>query len=586
MNKTNVNASRKNTTSLPVSNNPSLSNNTLKNNTKTNIQTNITKTNNTKTNNAQTNNKSNSNSGSGKSTFGIIILVVVIMILIGGSYWLYTIYSTRAFQTYISAELMPNITDATITTNIKNSTIPSSNYSNEYSISFWMNVDDYNYNYGTEKTIISRGDAGNPLISLGDKQNDIIVRVKLQGRSSKIISKFEDIPIRIPSQNTGIGFIQPELVVESTNNTEIQETFKKIGSNNIDYPTIQYTFDNNNNNCGYFDLISGNNVNKTNTINSNGNKLVEGFENANANGAINAGVKVMVDICNISKTIQSQSVADDDVNAINDYFKTIINALEQLKTTAKSGDDVNKAALDSIINLKSSGNESIDSVLTKQFEILQTDIDALNAFVNVKIDYNAFSNAINTQMSAINCPIIITGTTEIDETISFYENIINLMKKTLFTYISNMNSSIAKIYPELSGSQDGICLSNIYSNNDPTVGMCVVKMVPLQKWVNVIVSVYNQIIDIYIDGQLSSSCVLKGFPNISTDDINITPNGGFSGKMARVLFMNSAVTLKQARDIYYSGPVATIGLFSMIPNWVYWTLLIIIIIGIIYSIYM
>jgi len=592
MNKTNVNASRKNTINSPVINNASLKNNTKANTQSNTIQPNATKTNttqsnSTKTNNTQTNNKSNSSSGSGKSTFGIIILVVVIMILIGGSYWLYTIYSTRAFQTYISAELMPNITDATVTTTISNTTIPSSNYSNEYSISFWMNIDDYNYNYGTEKTIISRGEVGNPLISLGDKQNDLIVRVKLQGPSAKIISKFEDIPIRIPSQNTGIGFIQPELVVESTNNTEIQETFKKIGSNNIDYPTIQYTFDNNNTNCGYFDLISGNNVNNSNKINSNGNKLVEGF--TNASGAINAGVKVMVDICNIAKTLQSQPVADNSVNAINDYFKTIINALEQLKTTSKSGDDVNKAAADSIASIPSSITSSetdIDSVLTKQFTILQTDIDALNAFVNVKIDYNDFTNAINTQMSAINCPIIITGANEIDETISFYENIINLMKKTLFTYISNMNSSIAKIYPELAESQGGSCLTDSYSNNDPTIGMCVVKMVPLQKWVNVIVSVYNQIIDIYIDGQLSSSCVLKGFPNISTDDINVTPNGGFSGKMARLIFMNSAVTLKQARDIYYSGPVATIGLFSMIPNWVYWTLLIIVIIGIIYSIYM
>jgi hypothetical protein len=270
----------------------------------------------------------------------------------------------------------------------------------------------------------------------------------------------------------------------------------------------------------------------------------------------------------------------------------MINKLEKLKTTAKSGDDINKSIVDSmesettLLSAINSEVENTDSALSRQFTTLENDLDALSSFVNVKIDYNAFTNAINTQMSAINCPIIITGTSEIDETVSFYENIINLMKKTLFTYISNMNSSITKIYPELAKEQGGTCLTDSYSNNDPTVGMCVVKMVPLQKWVNVIVSVYNQIIDIYIDGQLSSSCVLKGFPNISTDDINITPNGGFSGKMSRVVFMNTAVTVKQARDIYYSGPVATISLFSMIPNWVYWTLLIIVIIAIIYSIFM
>jgi hypothetical protein len=183
MNKTNFNASRKNTIGLPITNNASLIN--TKNNTN-NTKTNNTKTNNTSNiNNAKTNNKSNSSSGSGTSTFGIVILVVVIMILIGGSYWLYTVYSTKSFQSFLSAELMPNITDATITTNIKNSTIPSSNYSNEYAISFWMNIDDYTYNYGTEKTIISRGEVGNPMIVLGDKNNDLIFRFKLKGPTKK-----------------------------------------------------------------------------------------------------------------------------------------------------------------------------------------------------------------------------------------------------------------------------------------------------------------------------------------------------------------------------------------------------------------
>jgi hypothetical protein len=435
-----------------------------KNNTKPNtintINTNNTKkTNATTSNSTQSNNKTNS--GSGSSVFGIIILVVVIMLLIISVYWVYTIYSTKTFQSFISADLMSDITDATVATKIPASTIPSSSYSNEYAISFWMNVDDYNYNYGTEKTIISRGSESNPVIVLGDKNNDIIVRVKLQGSPSDSFSKFEDIPIKLPSLNTGNGFIQPAEVntnsynktISSNSNTtdsdinNVPESFKKIGSNNIDYPTIQYTFDNNdsNSNCGYFDLISGNDVNKTNEVKSNGNKLVEGF------------------------------VGSDD---------------------------------------------------------------ATNTQPNT-------TNPNNTQPTP-----------------------------------TQINSELSEMHG------GGICLSDLYSNNDPSIGMCVAKMVPLQKWVSVIVSVYNQIIDIYIDGQLASSCVLKGFPNISTDDINITPNGGFSGKMSRVVFMNTAVTVQQAKDIYYAGPVITYSIFSMIPNWVYWTILVIIIVAIAYSFFM
>jgi len=473
-------------------------------------------------------------------------------------------------------------------TSLASSTIPSSSYSNEYSISCWINILDYNYNYGKEKVIMRRGTAGsgNPEIILDAKKNDLIVRVKLQGTPNSI-SKFEDIPIKLPSQNTGIGSIQPEFVQMTTNNSNMSDDLNKISSNNIDYPTIKYTFDNNlsNSECGYFDLISGNSVNananaNTNSNgNSNGNsKIVEGF--TDIDDATNASVKVIVDICNIAKTIQGQQLADDSVDSINTSFQTIIDALEKSKTTAKSIDDIN-TALSSLSSNTSIPKTQSSTVLSQQINTLKTDIQTLQTFSSVKItDYTALATAINAQMSNNNCPITINGTTDIDTTISFYENIINLLKKSLLTYINNMGSGIKKIYPELN---NGSCMVETSGNNDPTIGMCVAKMIPLQKWVCIIVSIYNQIIDIYIDGQLSSSCVLKGFPAISTDEVNVTPDGGFSGKIARVSFSNTAMTVTNARQIYYSGPVASDSLFSMIPNWVYWLILIIIIVSIVYS---
>ena len=601
MNKTNNTATKNSLNTLSAKNNTKTSTNTSTNNS---VKTNATQNNNKQLNNkTNTNTSSNSASGSKSSTFGIVILVLVILFLIGGMYWLYKFYTSRTFQSFLSADLMIDITDATNTTTVPANTIPTSSYSNEYAISFWMNIDDYNYNYGTEKTILSRGTIGNPSIVLGDKHNDLIVRVNLQGPVSKTVSGFEDIPIKIPSLNSGSGFIQPETVIPNSDTTSISttdtdisnipESFKKIGSNNIDYPTIQYTFDTNDSisNCGYFDLISGNNVNKSNKVMSNGNKLVEGF--SASDDAIAAGVKVIVDICNIANTIQSQSVADSSVSNLNTNFKILIDTMESLKTDGKTVDEINATGILGIgsipLLIENSQLSKFDenALLNKQLATLQSDVQVLSGFANVQVDYTEFSNAINMQMSAIKCPLVMTGTTDIDKAVSFYENIINLIKKTLFIYISNMNSGISKLYPELSdGTQGGSCLSNLYTNNDPSVGMCVVKMIPLQKWVSVIVSVYNQIIDIYIDGQLSSSCVLQGFPNISTDDINITPNGGFSGKISRVTYMNTAVTIKQARDIYYSGPVATTSLFSMIPNWVYWILLLIIIVAIAYSFFM
>jgi hypothetical protein len=565
-------------------------NNTLKkNNTLTNSLNKLNNKINNKSNkpqqiNIKLSNNTPSTGYSGSNVIGIILLIVVLIVIASASYWLYNYYTTRKFETSITAEVLPDVKDAMNKTALSSNTIPSSSYSNEYSISFWVNIQDYNYKYGDEKIILRRGasGSGNPEIFLDGKKNDLIVRVKLQGMPNSI-SKFEDIPIKLPSQNTGIGSIQPESVQMATNNSNMSDDLSKISSNNIDYPTIKYTFDNNlsNSECGYFDLISGNsvNANANSNGNSNGNsKIVEGF--TDIDDATNASVKVIVDICNIAKTIQGQQLADDSVDSINTGFQSLIDALEKSKTSAKSVNDIT-IAFESLSSNISISPQQTSSVLSQQFNTLKTDIQTLATFSTVKItDYTALANSINAQMTANNCPITINGTSDIDTTISFYENIINLLKKSLLTYINNMGSGIKKIYPELN---NGSCMIETSGNNDPTVGMCVAKMIPLQKWVCVIVSIYNQIIDIYIDGQLSSSCVLKGFPAISTDEVNITPDGGFSGKISRVAFSNTAMTVTNARQIYYSGPVASDSLFSMIPNWIYWLILIIIIVAIGYS---
>ena len=531
---------------------------------------------------------------SGSNVFGIILLMVVIIVILGAAYWAYNYYTTKSFQTSVDAEVMPDIKDATSTTSLSSGTIPSSSYSNEYSISCWINVQDFNYKYGQEKVILRRGakGSGNPEIVLDTKQNNLIVRVKLQGAgnsdmSKNSISKFQDIPIQLKSQNVGMGFITPESVSMSDNTTEttIPDSFNKIGSNDIDYPTIHYTFDNNKTTnsgifqCGYFDLISGNEINANpNIVSDNGNKNIEGF--ADVDDAVNATVAVVVDVCNIAKTIQDQQFADDSVKGMNIAFQSIMDVLEATRSKVKSGEDVNAAisSLSSTMPTQQSSN-----ALTKQLDTLMNDIITLSTMSNVKVDYNTAITAINAKMSTIKCPLTFDGTSEVDGTISFYENMINLIKKSLYTYINNMGSEIKKIYPELAGINTASCLIDNSINKDPTVGTCIVKMIPIQKWVNIIISVYNQVIDIYIDGQLSSSCVLKGFPAISTDEVNITPDGGFNGKISRVLFSNTAMTVKRSKDIYYSGPVASDGLFSMIPNWVYWALLIIIIVAIGYS---
>ena len=64
---------------------------------------------------------------------------------------------------------------------------------------------------------------------------------------------------------------------------------------------------------------------------------------------------------------------------------------------------------------------------------------------------------------------------------------------------------------------------------------CNVDNVPVQKWVNAIVSLYGRTMDIYIDGKLVRTCVLPGVAKIANDaPVYVTPQGGFSGYTSNI----------------------------------------------------
>ena len=84
---------------------------------------------------------------------------------------------------------------------------------------------------------------------------------------------------------------------------------------------------------------------------------------------------------------------------------------------------------------------------------------------------------------------------------------------------------------------------------------CVVPNIPIQKWVNVIVSVYQQSVDIYIDGKLVKTCLLYGIPNVdmTKSETSITPYGGFSGWTTMFKYWETPCDPQKAWDIYSAG---------------------------------
>ena len=94
---------------------------------------------------------------------------------------------------------------------------------------------------------------------------------------------------------------------------------------------------------------------------------------------------------------------------------------------------------------------------------------------------------------------------------------------------------------------------------------CYVPDIPLQQWVNLIVTLNNKSLDSYVNGKLVKTCVLSALPKMSPEaPVFLTPAGGFSGFTSRFQYWSSYMSPQQAWNIYKNGPGGNI--FSNLIN--------------------
>tara|TARA_B110000046_G_scaffold186045_1_gene231835 strand:- start:4175 stop:4909 length:735 start_codon:yes stop_codon:yes gene_type:complete len=105
-------------------------------------------------------------------------------------------------------------------------------------------------------------------------------------------------------------------------------------------------------------------------------------------------------------------------------------------------------------------------------------------------------------------------------------------------------------------------------SNESNKHTCSLDNIPLQTWANVIVTLNNRALDLYLDGKLVRTCVLPGVPHQSTGKplvicglpANTTGgnNGnGFDGYMSNVSYLSRPVNPREAYAIYREGPGGT-----------------------------
>ena len=89
---------------------------------------------------------------------------------------------------------------------------------------------------------------------------------------------------------------------------------------------------------------------------------------------------------------------------------------------------------------------------------------------------------------------------------------------------------------------------------------CSLDNIPLQSWANIIVTLNNRALDLYLDGKLVRTCVLPGVPKQSTGQSLVVceppqgGSGGFDGYISNVNYLSRPVNPREAYAIYREGP--------------------------------
>jgi hypothetical protein len=113
------------------------------------------------------------------------------------------------------------------------------------------------------------------------------------------------------------------------------------------------------------------------------------------------------------------------------------------------------------------------------------------------------------------------------------------------------------------GCYPGIDQEPTTTGGSTVVHTCSVANVPIQKWVNLVVSVYGRSMDVYIDGKLVRTCLLPGVASVNNSaNVYVTPSGGFEGWTSKFQYYPNSINPQEAWNIYSQGYSSMSSMFS------------------------
>ena len=469
-------------------------------------------------------------SGQGPSMASIVFSVLIVITIAVIFYYAYTVYNKTPKA--VEKEIITSAVDSKIQYNIPGSGLPTSQFSNEYTISMWLKVSDYSYRYGEKKVILRRGtgDTVNPEISLGGRDNNLVVNIGLS--TQKILTRGTDRAVE------KFKNMEQMLVEQSADDTN--KDFGSVSNNNV-IPLNRMIYNIDTSDACYMgtSVMRGSEQKKY---------LLETFSNNSQ--LVDILSRMIISMCDAFNAMEEPETAKIMLDALDSTFDQI--------PTPTSGLTVTNALMSFDNFLAQNSNKPSIARIKTAMDIIKSKLEELITLNPPEEDLADSLPAINEAIKNANCNLTIDSP-DITSMDKLMVSIKKMAKKMYYQVLYNLGVAVAEEHGSEIKMRDG--------EMSDKLGQCVIRQFPLQRWTHVAVCVMNQNVNLYQDGRLVSSCVMDGFPQIQTGDVVLFPDGGISGKMSKLMYSNMALNQEQINNIYANGPSTSSSLWDTIPNW-------------------
>ncbi len=78
--------------------------------------------------------------------------------------------------------------------------------------------------------------------------------------------------------------------------------------------------------------------------------------------------------------------------------------------------------------------------------------------------------------------------------------------------------------------------------------------IPLNKWLNVVIRVTGNVLDVYVNGNIAARTVLDDVPKQNYGDVYVAANGGFDGLVSSLRYYNYSLSAMDIYNVSEAGP--------------------------------